>query len=61
MHGDDRARVQLEVDVAQDRRSRAVALGDLCEPDQNAPRRDSTAGMVLIRIERSRNTDQRSR
>ena len=61
LHGDDRARLQREVDVAQDRRSRAVALGDLCELDQNAPRRDSTAGTVLTRIERSRNTDQRSR
>ena len=61
LHGDDGARLQLEVDVAQDRRSRAVALGDLCELDQNAPRRDSTAGTVLTRIERSRNTDQRSR
>ena len=61
LHGDDRARPQLEVDVAQDRRAQAVALGDLCERDQNAPRRDSTAGTVLTRIERSRKTDQRSR
>jgi hypothetical protein len=28
---------------------------------QNAPRRASTAGTVFTRIERSRNTDQRSR
>jgi hypothetical protein len=61
LHGDHRARRQLEVDIAQDRRSGAVALGDVCELDQNAPRRDSTAGTVLTRIERSRNTDQRSR
>ena len=61
LHGDDGAGLQLEVDVAQDRRSRSVALDDLFERDQNAPRRDSTAGTVLTRIERSRNTDQRSR
>jgi hypothetical protein len=59
--GDDRARLQLEVDVPQDRRSSAVALDDLCELDQNAPRRERTAGMVLTRIDKSRNTDQRSR
>jgi hypothetical protein len=60
-HRDERARLELEVDTLQDRRAQAVSLGDLLECDQNAPRRDSTAGTVLTRIERSRKTDQRSR